>query len=89
MKTLHLPLKSEWYSVIEIGVKKEEYRVIKPHWIIRLLEYADGSRIPTALAKYLAEHPEFISSRLAKGIFRFKKYINVCFSYGYTKRTMT
>ena len=33
---LHLPLKSEWYNLIESGIKKEEYREIKPYWIKRL-----------------------------------------------------
>ena len=29
MKVLHLPLKKEWYNMIESGVKTEEYREIK------------------------------------------------------------
>jgi hypothetical protein len=33
---LHLPLKSEWYNLIESGIKTEEYREIKPYWIKRL-----------------------------------------------------
>lgn len=33
---LYLPLKSEWYNLIESGIKKEEYREIKPYWIKRL-----------------------------------------------------
>jgi hypothetical protein len=37
MKTLHLPLKAKWYEMIESGVKTEEYREIKPYWIIRLV----------------------------------------------------
>lgn len=35
-KILHLPLKSEWYNLIESGIKTEEYREIKPYWIKRL-----------------------------------------------------
>jgi hypothetical protein len=34
-KILHLPLKSEWYNLIESGIKTEEYREIKPYWIKR------------------------------------------------------
>lgn len=34
--TLHLGLKKKWYELIESGVKKEEYREIKPYWIKRL-----------------------------------------------------
>lgn len=38
MKTLTLPLKKKWFDLIKAGVKKEEYRKIKPFWIKRLLE---------------------------------------------------
>lgn len=37
MKVLDLPLKSEWYLMIESGVKPEEYRKIKPYWSKRLV----------------------------------------------------
>ena len=36
--TLFLPLKSEWYNMIESGVKKEEYREIKEYWLARLAD---------------------------------------------------
>ncbi len=29
---LHLNLKRKWFDMIASGVKKEEYREIKPHW---------------------------------------------------------
>jgi uncharacterized protein len=35
-KTLHLILKSKWYEMIESGVKREEYRDVKPYWTKRL-----------------------------------------------------
>lgn len=35
MKVLDLPLKKEWYEMIESSVKKEEYREIKPYWTKR------------------------------------------------------
>ena len=38
MKTLFLPLKKEWYEMIESGEKKEEYRNLSPYWITRLLQ---------------------------------------------------
>ena len=38
MKVLHLPLKAKWYEMIESGVKKEEYREVKPYWLKRLAE---------------------------------------------------
>lgn len=42
IKTLPLPLKKEWYNMIESGVKTEEYREIKPYWINRLIQTEDG-----------------------------------------------
>ena len=36
MKILHLTLKRKWYDMIESGIKREEYREIKPYWEIRL-----------------------------------------------------
>lgn len=32
MKTLHLTLNKKWFDMIAAGVKKEEYREIKPYW---------------------------------------------------------
>lgn len=42
-KTLTLHLKSEWYDMIDAGIKKEEYREIKQYWTKRIckLEYTD------------------------------------------------
>lgn len=36
MKILDLPLKKEWYNMIESGDKLEEYREIKSYWEKRL-----------------------------------------------------
>jgi hypothetical protein len=36
MKTLTLSLKKQWFDMIKAGVKKEEYREIKPFWTKRL-----------------------------------------------------
>jgi hypothetical protein len=38
MKTLNLTLKKEWFSLIESGQKKEEYREIKSYWMNRFIE---------------------------------------------------
>lgn len=37
MKILHLSLKKEFYTLIESGVKTEEYRDIKPYWTKRIV----------------------------------------------------
>lgn len=35
-KILYLTLKKQWYDLINQGIKKEEYREIKPYWVKRL-----------------------------------------------------
>lgn len=35
---LHLTLKKKWFDMILTGIKKEEYREIKPYWEKRLFE---------------------------------------------------
>ena len=37
MRILHLVLKNQWYQMIESGIKKEEYREIKPYWQSRFM----------------------------------------------------
>lgn len=38
MKTLHLTLKKKWFDMIASGEKTEEYREIKPYWIVRFVD---------------------------------------------------
>lgn len=80
MKTLYLPLKKEWYEMIESGIKTEEYREIKPYWASRLffcfgMPCIDGN-FPQLACSYCE-------------IFALRRFGAVRFSYGYTKRTMT
>lgn len=39
MKTLTLPLKKQWFDMIKAGIKKEEYREIKPHYIRQFIKF--------------------------------------------------
>lgn len=41
MKTLTLSLKKQWFDMIKAGVKKEEYRELKYHWLTRLFRVKD------------------------------------------------
>lgn len=38
MKILRLPIKGKWLAQIDAGIKKEEYRDIKAHYISRFFE---------------------------------------------------
>ena len=88
MKILHLPLKAQWYEMIESGIKTEEYREIKSYWIKRFFVYADGRRINNSDAKYLARNISVLYPALYEGTIKHINYTHVKFSYGYTKRTM-
>ena len=37
MKILYLPVKKQWFTMEDAGVKTEEYRRITPFWVKRLL----------------------------------------------------
>lgn len=74
MKILHLNLKAKWYDMIESGVKKEEYREIKPFWKKRLKE----------TVQFVDEDTGNIID-----VEKFKDYDVVKFIYDYTKHSMT
>lgn len=44
MNILTLPLKREWYDMIERGIKLEEYRDINGYWMPRLVDIKQGTR---------------------------------------------
>lgn len=91
MKILDLVLKAKWYDMIESGEKTEEYRIIKPYWEKRLLDYK------SLIKSYKENRQEFLFRKLFftqkafvdKICDRFPRgYDAVRFHYGYTKRTM-
>ena len=55
MKILYLPLKKEWYEMIERGDKREEYRENTRYWKTRLIDtviYDEGDEGPKARYLY-------------------------------------
>lgn len=97
-RILYLPLKKEWYEMIESGVKTEEYREIKPYWCNRLLygcslgikEYWE--EVLQRYREWVAEHGKRIHSITLSNClikdYGIRNYTHVVFSYGYTKRRM-
>lgn len=83
-KTLHLPLKKEWYEMIESGVKTEEYREIKPYWSKRFLKDLPVFWRMAFNVAMLSNNCSHLQGREIHPI-----YTHITFSYGYTKRTMT
>lgn len=93
IKILDLPLKKEWYDMIESGEKREEYRVIKPYWYQRLYqrknEFGYAGRLTRDDAEYCCE-PDLRYILKGDGFAdtELKPYTHVRFRYGYTQRTM-
>lgn len=81
MKILDMPLKGEWYNMIEANIKTEEYREVKPYWTKRLL----GCDYNLSYDKKATSC--FGCSRLKYGGI-IPKITHVRFRYGYTSRTM-
>ena len=82
-KTLCLPLKKEWYEMIESGVKTEEYREIKPYWNKRFFKFFPVFwRVLFGACMASNDYSPFYEREIHP------IYDMVKFSYGYTKRTM-
>ena len=92
MKTLYLPLKKEWYEMIERGEKTEEYRKGTKYWGSRLMKCygdIDWCNTPdTILGLCGCDDCGGYCCKLSDPD-NFKHFDSVRFSYGYTRRTMT
>lgn len=75
-KVLDLPLKKEWFGMIQSGIKTEEYRELKPFWVKRIFgcPWSCSSSFDCSKCGFLPESDE--------------KLQQVCFRYGYTSRCM-
>lgn len=85
-KILHLPLKAKWYEMIESGVKKEEYREIKPYWVKRLVPCTHECSNGHWSEEY---YKCVLACKAVERHINIPIYKAVKFSYGYTKRTIT
>ncbi len=88
-KTLHLPLKAQWYEMVESGVKTEEYRILSYYLVQRLLVRCNGKRLKRDEALEYAFREDMLRFPTVNQALKFKKYDMAQFSYGYTRRTMT
>ena len=92
MKILDLPLKKEWYKMIESGIKTEEYREIKEFWIKRFLwihKYIDDHVEWAEFVNELRHPTNYTREELFKyQLAEFAHFTHVRFRYGYTRRTM-
>ena len=81
MSTLTLPLKKKWFDLIKAGVKKEEYREIKPYYEKRLLDYKAIKADAQALAfkRYILRIPYDVCKDYPRG------FDTLVFTLGYPK----
>lgn len=91
MKTLHITQQKKWFDMVAAGIKKEEYREIKPYWAKRLIdisgppeeEKGENRTIPHDIVFDLARHPwqEVLKAYYSK----FRSYHIVESRNGYAK----
>ena len=82
IKILHLNLKKKWFDLIDKGIKKEEYRELKPYWEKRLIDYKalKDNYQAIFLKRYMSGIWTDVCKAFPKG------YTHVLIRYGYTKQ---
>lgn len=67
---LTLPIEKKWFDMIKVGIKKEEYREIKPYWTTRLNNEFDRmlkSIIPSDVERDLRKYPLWLTIKFRNG----------------------
>ena len=90
MKALDLVLKRKWYDMIASGEKTEEYREIKPHWIVRMMEEIDMDfhtyeKVCHDTALFYENNEHLLKDALYHGSMKFRDFDKVTFHLGYSK----
>lgn len=94
MKKLVLNLKGRWFKMIESGEKREEYREIKFHWLVRFISFKEemeSQHIEEMICdlKTLSNKPRHKDQEELLKYFQaeFKKFDLVEFRLGYSRHT--
>lgn len=90
MKTLDLVLRKRWYDMIDSGQKTEEYREVKPYWIVRMMEEIDMDfhayeKVSRKTAVFYENNEHLLKDALYHGSMKFKNFDKVTFHLGYAK----
>ena len=83
-KILDLVLKDKWYDMIAAGIKREEYREIKPYWTKRIARGCQLCKGQSIMANCMSDCTLWLYE-----VFNFNYFTNVRFHRGYTSTTMT
>ena len=81
MKKLTLSLKKKWFDMIKAGVKKEEYREIKDHYLHQFYNYDEMQRffgVPPQ--PYHFDRPQIFHTKQFQ-----KNFDTIVFTLGYPK----
>ena len=89
MSILHLTQEKKWFDMTAEGIKKEEYRHIKPYWVNRLLTYSHTMShedwYPDELCKELLKFPHDWDTTIQLYGGKFRKFECVQSRNGYGK----
>ena len=78
-KILYLPMKKHWFNMILSGEKKEEYRLMSPHWISRVEKVSN--------CIYFNEFKKSIERGGFGWTFTMDVPFKICFVNGYSKKS--
>ncbi len=82
---LQLTIKKHWFDLIKSGEKTEEYRELKPYYVVRLLEPKNGKKHNIKETELMINaleyhyHPKWDKELITAGV---KKYESIVFRNG-------
>lgn len=83
-KVLTLTVSKQWFDMIAAGDKIEEYREIKPYWIVRLYETFRQEPMQY-IARAIEGRVDWLKMYIRCNQFILKPYTHVLFINGYRK----
>lgn len=84
-KVLTLTVNKQWFDMIIVGEKTEEYREIKPYWVARLFQNNSNIVDVRNLASALAGRTDLLKKYIDAQRIVLKQYTHVLFVNGYRK----
>lgn len=84
-KILTLNVSKQWFDMIVAGERTEEYRVIKPYWVVRFFQNNNNIVDVKDLASCLAGRTDLLKGYINTQRIILKPYTHVLFVKGYPK----
>ncbi len=80
---LHLPITIEFFNMIALGIKKEEYRAIKPYWFVRVV-FKSSKVLVNKFCNHLLSNNPAVNHNFNTNFYG-KKFDYVFLKNGYSK----